>query len=132
MSDFVGSGLAFPMRLDASGWVALVSDSVEIEESIQLILGTAYGERPMRPEFGSGIHEHVFAPADGTTAGLIAKDVRASLRRWEPRIDVERVTVSVDDMDAPRLLIDIEYVIRASNDHRNLVFPFYTIPEEGP
>jgi hypothetical protein len=132
MSDFIGAGVAFPMRLDASGWVALATDTPEIEESIHLILGPALGERPLRPEFGCGIHHHVFAPADGTTAGLVARDVRVALRRWEPRVEVTDITVSVDDTEGPRLLIDIEYEVRGSNDRRNLVFPFYTIPEEGP
>ncbi|MDJ0770652.1 MAG: GPW/gp25 family protein [Ilumatobacter sp.] len=131
MSDtFVGRGWAFPMRIDASGGIAMVSDDREIEESIRLILGTALGERPMRPEFGCRIHQHVFGSADATTAGLIAYEVRASLRRWEPRIDVTDVDVGFDD-DRPSIVyIDIAYRIRSTNDPRNLVFPFYSIPGE--
>ncbi|MGH9196083.1 MAG: GPW/gp25 family protein, partial [Acidimicrobiia bacterium] len=86
--EFVGSGWAFPLKADTRGGIALVSREREIEEAIHLILGTAYGERPMRPEFGCGIHDYVFAPADATTAGRIAHEVKQSLRRWEPRIDV--------------------------------------------
>jgi uncharacterized protein len=130
-SGFVGSGLAFPMRFDPTGAVALVDGTREIEESIHLILGTAPGERPMRPEFGCGIHEYVFAEADDTTAGLLAYEVRRALARWEPRIDVASVEVTVaPDSGASALLIDIGYVVRGTNDPRNLVFPFYVIPEE--
>jgi phage baseplate assembly protein W len=130
MSDFIGSGIAFPLRLDASGSVALVRRETEIEEAIHLVLGTAYGERPLRPEFGCGIHDYVFAPADGTTAGLVAHEVRAALRRWEPRIDLVDVRVSVEgDATFPYLLIEVEYAVKGTNDQRNLVFPFYTIPE---
>ena len=128
--SFVGAGLAFPLRLDPAGAVALVRDQREIEESIHLILGTAYGERPMRPEFGCGIHDHVFAEADGATAGLVARDVRTSLQRWEPRVDVIAVDVTVDDVERNRLWIDIVYSLRDTNDPRNLVFPFYVIPGE--
>jgi hypothetical protein len=128
--EFVGSGWAFPLRTDATGGVALVSRDREIEEAIRLILGTAYGERPMRPEFGCGIHEYVFAPADDSTAGRIGFEVRASLERWEPRIDVIDVIVTVDGMERSILYIDIHYQIRGSNDPRNLVFPFYVIPEQ--
>ena len=131
MADtFIGAGLAFPMRLDPAGGLALVRDSREIEEAIHLIIGTAYGERPMRPEFGCGIHEYVFAEADGATAGLIAHEVRSSLLRWEPRIDVVKVDVTVDEIERNRLLIDVVYSLRDTNDVRNLVFPFYVIPEE--
>jgi uncharacterized protein len=130
-SEFVGRGWAFPIRTDATGSIALVSGERELVESIRLILGTAYGERPMRPEFGCGIHEFVFAPSDATTAGRIAHEVRASLRRWEPRIEVLNVEVSPGDEDRSTLYIDVKYQERATNDPRNLVFPFYLIPEEG-
>ncbi len=128
--EFIGSGWAFPLRVDATGGIALVSRLQEIEESIRLILGTAPGERPMRPEFGCRIHDEVFAEADAATAGRIASDVRAALRRWEPRIEVQDVTVTFDADDASVLYIDIRYTARAGNDPRNLVFPFYTIPRE--
>jgi phage baseplate assembly protein W len=95
-----------------------------------LILGTAFGERPMRPEFGCGIHDYIFAPTDATTGGRIAYEVRASLRRWEPRIDVVDVVVGVAADDAALLYIDVRYTVTNSNDPRNLVFPFYVIPAE--
>jgi Bacteriophage baseplate protein W len=128
--EFVGSGLAFPIRVDLTGKVALVAGEREIEQSIALILGTIPGERPMRPEFGCRIHEYVFAPADATTAGLIAYEVRQSLLRWEPRIDVTDIIVTPAPYDAGSLLVDLRYSIRSTNDPRNLVFPFYVIPDE--
>jgi uncharacterized protein len=129
--EFIGRGWAFPLRTDATGGIALVAREREIEEAIRLILGTAPGERPMRPEFGCRIHEHVFSSADGTTASAIAAEVKAALRRWEPRIDVEDVLVSFDARDAAVMYIDIRYAVRRTNDRRNLVFPFYVIPGGG-
>ena len=129
---FIGSGLAFPLRTDATAGIALVSGDREIVESIRLILGTAPGERPMRPEFGCAIHEFVFAPADAATAGQIAYEVRIALERWEPRIVLEDVRVDFGAADVGTLLIDVRYRLRASNDPRNLVFPFYVIPSHEP
>jgi phage baseplate assembly protein W len=128
--DFVGAGWAFPLATDASGGVALVAREREIEEAIRLILATSPGERPMRPEFGCRVHEHVFAPINASTAGAIASDVRYALEMWEPRITVLDVLVSFDQADLGTLYIDIHYSIRGVNDPRNLVFPFYVIPEE--
>lgn len=129
MSDeFIGRGWAFPLRTDATGGIALVSREKEIEEAIRLILGTAPGERPMRPEFGCRINEYVFASADGGTANAIAAEVKHALRRWEPRIDVQDVVVTFDARESTTLYIDIRYAIRRTNDRRNLVFPFYVIP----
>ncbi|MFJ4848293.1 GPW/gp25 family protein [Streptomyces sp. NPDC088733] len=126
--QFIGAGWAFPARTDATGSVALVVREREIEESIRLILATAPGERPMRPLFGCGIHDYVFAPADAATAGRIAYEVRVALERWELRVDLVDVTVTFDGVDSGTLYIDLRYALRGTNDPRNLVFPFYVIP----
>ncbi|MDH6137747.1 phage baseplate assembly protein W [Kitasatospora sp. MAA4] len=126
--QFVGSGWAFPLRIGATGGIALVAREQELTESIRLILATAPGERPMRPEFGCAIHDHVFAPADEDTAGLIGYEVRRALDRWEPRIDVAEVAVAFDAHERGTLYIDIRYTVRGTNSPRNLVFPFYVIP----
>jgi phage baseplate assembly protein W len=128
--EFIGAGFAFPLRTDTAGGIALVRREQELEESMRLILGTALGERPMRPEFGCGLHEYVFAPADATTAGKIAAEVHKALTRWEPRVDIEDVDVAASPERAETLYIDIRYSIRGTNDPRNLVFPFYLIPAE--
>lgn len=130
--EFVGAGWSFPARVDATGRIALSRHEREIEESIHLVLATAKGERPMRPEFGCGVHDYVFAPADATTAGSIAEAVRIALEWWEPRIDLVDVVVRLDRAPEGVLLIEIHYTIRGTNDPRNLVFPFYTIPSERP
>jgi phage baseplate assembly protein W len=127
---FIGKGWAFPVRTDATGGIALVSKDQEIEEAIRLILGTAPGERPMRPEFGCRIHYYVFASADATTAGLLESEVKQALARWEPRIQVLDVDVTFDMDNVATAYIDITYRVRSSNDPRNLVFPFYSIPAE--
>jgi phage baseplate assembly protein W len=127
--DFIGAGWSYPLGTDATGGVALVTREREIEQAIRLILGTARGERPMRPEFGCRIHDHVFGPANSATAGQIAYDVREALERWEPRIEVSEVDVSFDAIESGTLYIDVGYEIRGLNDPRNLVFPFYVIPE---
>ena len=128
MTEIIGSGLAFPLQVDRRGGIALARDETDVEQAIELILATAPGERPMRPEFGCRIHEYVFASADGSTANAIGAEVRAALQRWEPRIDVQDVVVSFDARDDTTLYIDIRYSIKATNDRRNLVFPFYVIP----
>lgn len=129
--QLIGRGWAFPLGVAAGGGVALVGREDELEQSIYLILGTAYGERPMRPEFGCGIHEYVFEPANHETAQHIAREVRASLLRWEPRIDVGSVQVDFDAEDPSTLYIDITYSAKDETDPRSLVFPFYLIrPEE--
>jgi phage baseplate assembly protein W len=129
--EFIGRGWAFPVATDATGGIRLVGGETEIEQSIRLILSTAPGERPMRPEFGCAIHNYVFDPADARTSARMAFAVREALRRWEPRVDVLDVRVGRHPTEPEALLLDIRYTTSDSNDPRNLVFPFYVIPGEG-
>ena len=128
--QFIGRGWAFPPRTDATGSIALVGGDREIEEAIRVVLGTSPGERPMRPEFGCALGEYVFAPADAGTAGQLSYEVRLALERWEPRIEVADVAVRFDGADDGVLYIYISYAVRGTNDPRNLVSPFYSIPPE--
>lgn len=109
----------------------LVHQEDDVREAIQMILMTRKGERPMRPEFGSELHTLVFAPNDAQTAGLARRYVQEALIRWEPRIDVLEVEARHDEKTGTRLLISIRYRLIATNDERNLVFPYYHIPGEG-
>jgi len=128
--QFIGRGWQYPMAVNAGGGIALSDGDAKLEQAIRLILGTAKGERPMRPEFGCGIHDYVFAPANITTAGKVSYEVKTALARWEPRIDVRDVVVTFDRVDRGCLYIDVQYSKKGSYDRRNLVFPFYVIPEE--
>ncbi|MFN2588666.1 MAG: GPW/gp25 family protein [Actinomycetota bacterium] len=129
-ADFVGSGWAFPVRTSPTGGIALSAGAREIEESIRIIVSTAHGERPMRPDFGCRIHDYVFSPASPGTIGRIRQEVRESLARWEPRVDLHDVDVALDPDRATTLLVQVSYSVRGTNDPRNLVFPFYVLPPE--
>ncbi|MGH2533458.1 MAG: GPW/gp25 family protein [Thermomicrobiales bacterium] len=129
--DIIGQGWAFPVRPDVRGRLAMTTTTTEtIERAIRLILQTVKGERVMRPEFGSDLHLLTFASNDATTVGQADYYVRQALARWEPRVTVEKVSVSWSGMQRGLMLIEIEYLVKATNDRRNLVYPFYAIPEE--
>jgi len=87
----------------------------------------------MRPTFGCGVHDLVFASNNPTTHGLIRFHVLEALNLWEPRIDVteDGVRVRIDEDEPSRVLVDIAYTLRATNQRRNLVYPFYLIPGEN-
>jgi len=88
-------------------------------------LGTAPGERVMRPDFGCGIHDLVFAVNSAGTAGRVASLVREALLRWEPRVDVLDVDAAADSAQPNLLLVKIDYQVRTTNSRFNLVYPFY-------
>jgi len=118
------------MRIASGGGIALADGSAGIDGSIKMILGTALGERVMRPEFGCAIWDLLFAPVNANTMGLMAQSVRDALGRWEPRVELEQVTPIPESEDPARIRIEITYVVKSTNDRRNLVYPFYVIPSE--
>ena len=123
---FLGTGWAFPLGYEPAQGIRLSDDGATlIRQSIGLILGTAPGERVMRPDFGCGIHDIVFDVNDIGTAGRVSRSVREALARWEPRIDVLDVYAAPDPEDRRRLLIEINYQVRSTNSRFNLVYPFY-------
>ena len=120
---FLGVGWSFPLAFE-NGRVKLAAYEESVHQAIWIILGTALGERVMRPDFGCGIHDLVFGLSNATTSGLIAYEVRQALLRWETRIEVLDVRVTPDET-GERLLVDIDYQVRATNSRYNLVYPFY-------
>ncbi len=123
---FLGRGWAMPVSLDPrTGLVASVAYEEDIRQSILIILETAPGERVMRPSFGCGIHELVFAATDSTTLQRVRSTVEEALRRCEARIEVLNVNVDAAATFQGELLVEIEYRIRKTNQLGNLVFPFY-------
>jgi hypothetical protein len=124
-NPFLGVGTGFPLALDPkTGGLARAEYEESIRQSILVILGTAKGERAMRPDFGCGIHDLVFANVNTATIGRIIREVHESLLRLEPRIDVVQVDATPGDTNNV-LLIDIDYAVRATNTSFNLVYPFY-------
>lgn len=127
--EIVGRGWAFPLGIGVQGGLVLTHERNEINQAIHIILTTSIGERVMRPTFGSHLPELMFEPITMQTLNLATQYVEEALGMWEPRIVVTGVTAVADEARNGRILIDIEYEVKRTNDKRSLVFPFYTIPE---
>ncbi|MBP8110277.1 MAG: GPW/gp25 family protein [Caldilineaceae bacterium] len=128
---YLGKGLAFPLQINARGDIAMTAGEEDIRQAIRIILGTAPGERVMRPEFGCRIHELIFAPINATTEGVIVKYVEEALGQWEPRIAVGQVNVYPSPTQDGALLIEIFYQIKANHDERSIIYPFFLVDEES-
>jgi Bacteriophage baseplate protein W len=121
---FLGKGWQFPVALDKGGALVVAEYEESVRQSIWVILGTAKGERIMRPDFGCGIYDMVFGVNSSTAASEAAEEVRDALVSFEPRIDVLGVEVAPGG-DGEVLYVSIDYQIRATNTVFNLVYPFY-------
>jgi len=127
--EFFGRGISYPLRVGGTGGIVQSVGAAKVEEAIRVILGTQYGERVMRPAFGCNLQSLMFAPNNTTTAHLARFYVEEGLKMWEPRIEVLQVTVD-NDLAQGVLLIQIEYRLRATQDVRSLVYPFYLDSQE--
>ncbi len=129
--EFMGAGWKFPVRVGPDRKIALSRAEEDIREAILIILHTAKGERVMRPDFGCGINELVFEPLNQVTFNRVETTVREALLHYEPRIDVTSVYVSeaVENAEKGKLQVNIEYSVKSTNGHYNLVYDFYL--EEG-
>lgn len=126
--EFLGKGWKFPICLDESGKLTKIKMSQledDVREAIGIILGTSKGERIMHSDFGCGVQDLIFAPLNTATMGMIKDSVKSALVMWEPRIDVKNIDVSVDETEESKVLISIDYNVRAVNNEFNLVYPFY-------
>jgi phage baseplate assembly protein W len=123
---FLGVGWGFPVK-PVGGRLQYASYEDDVEQAIQIILLTDRGERPMLPQFGGGLRDFVFEPNSTVTHRAIEHVVRDALRDWEPRITIDRVAVT-PDLDQPNLLlIQVDYVVRATNSFYNRVYAFYLL-----
>jgi phage baseplate assembly protein W len=120
---FLGRGWRFPVGLE-TGKIATVEYEEAVRQSMGIVLGTAKGERVMRPDFGCGIYDLVFGVNDANTAARVAHAVREALLFFEPRIDVIDVDVRREN-DGTVMLISVDYQVRATDNVFNLVYPFY-------
>jgi len=121
---FLGVGWGFPLTLDGLGFFNHAEYEESVRQSIWIILGTAKGERVMRPDFGCGIYDLVFEINSASTAGRVTHAIRQALLLFEPRIDVLDIGVQAAE-GGEVLLISIDYEVRATNNAFNLVYPFY-------
>ena len=123
---FLGIGWSFPPSFDnRSGTNKMVSDAEDIAQSLRLILLTAYGERIMRPEFGSNLFNTIFGSINSLTINKISRYINQSVLEFEPRVTLNNVEIDQDVVHDGKLNIKLDYTIRTINVRTNIVFPFY-------
>ncbi|MBS0473215.1 MAG: GPW/gp25 family protein [Proteobacteria bacterium] len=134
---FLGTGWSFPptfARNTAS--VVMLSDVEDIKASLWILFSTSLGERIMLATYGTSLWQKVFAALTTTMANDIRTLIARAILEWEPRIDVERVTVQQIDPLQGRLDITVDFMVRQTNIRSNLVYPFYlqeaTLPPPPP
>jgi phage baseplate assembly protein W len=124
-SEFLGAGIAFPLQVNEDGLIAMNALEHHVRQSILVILQTAKGERVMRPDFGARLSDLTFEPVTQATITLAEHYVKEALTRFEPRIVVSKVKITVNRQQPDHLFIELDYRVRSTDTTFNLVYPFY-------
>lgn len=125
-SRFLGRGWSFPPRFDiGKKEVVMLEGEDDIRSSIEILLSTELGERVLRPSFGWKRDRWLFESLTTTSATAIQKEIEDALVFFEPRIDLNSVSLSSGQKNSGMLEIVVDYTVRSTNTRNNLVFPFY-------
>ena len=123
---FIGSGWSFPPRFSPQArQVAMTTDEADIEASLKILLGTSAGERILHPTYGLNPRELLFEPMTTTMQTLFKDRVRTNILVYEPRIEILSLELDTSVLIEGKLLLRLEYAVRATNSRFNLVYPFY-------
>lgn len=126
--SFLGRGWSFPVTFNRSlGKVNMVSDEIDIRQSLQIYLATRRGERLLRLAYGSIMHEYMFDRATSGNLNFLCSTLEIDLRVYEPRIIVNRVDVDSQKINDGLVHFMIDYEIQSTNVRDNIVYPFYIL-----
>ncbi len=125
--EILGTGWEFPPRFEiATNTVGMLSGQEDVENSIRVIIETKLGERVLRNQFGSEIHDLLFEPLNSNMRTYMASSLKETLTLNEPRITVLSVNLEQRDPTLGRVDITVNYETIGSRTTNNLVLPFYT------
>lgn len=91
-------------------------------QSVADILTTPIGSRVMRREYGSQLPDLIDWPLNSATRLQAYAATAMALMRWEPRIRLSRVQLSLGDV-AGQAILDLEGTLTDSNEPLSLRVP---------
>lgn len=124
--DFLGVGWSFPPVFNKpTGSVEMAGKETDIEQSLHILLTTTIGERVMQPKYGCNMNTLVFEPLNTTIKTIMIDKIKTAILFFEPRIDAKKISLNMINELEGEVLIEISYVVRATNSRYNFVFPYY-------
>ncbi|KUO71049.1 MAG: baseplate protein [Desulfosporosinus sp. BRH_c37] len=129
---FLGRGFKFPISVDKqTGKIAMVEHEEDIREALGIILKTNVGERVMQIEFGSTAGNYVFSVNGLENVASFESEILRALEQFEPRIKDTKVEINNHNGDKNIVIVNIQYVVRTTNNQFNMVYPFYILEGAG-
>lgn len=125
-NDFLGRGWSFPPEFNVKAQSVEMTDKVDdIYKSLEILLSTRVGERIMQPKYGCNMDELIFESLDTATKTIIIDKIKTAILYFEPRIDIKKIDLNINNESEGIIILEIEYVVRATNSRFNFVYPYY-------
>ena len=125
-NDFLGRGWSFPPTFTITSQSVEMTEKVDdIYKSLEILLSTRVGERVMQPKYGCNLDELIFESLDTATKTIIIDKIKTAILYFEPRIDAKKIELNTDNELEGIIVLEIEYVVRATNSRFNFVYPYY-------
>ncbi len=126
INNFLGRGWSFPPEFNITAQSVEMTEKVDdIYKSLEILLSTRVGERIMQPKFGCNMDELIFESLDTATKTIIIDKIKTAILYFEPRIDAKKIELNTDNELEGIIVLEIEYVVRATNSRFNFVYPYY-------
>lgn len=112
--------IAYPFQFDGGGVTARSDANRYARDLIEQLLITAPGERVMRPDFGGGLHQLVFAPNSETLAVAVDLSIQGAINQWLGDV-VQASKVTVERVEEA-LHVTVQYTVRATRESVTATF----------
>jgi len=123
---FLGKGWAFPPSFNKdSNNIEMVSQYLDIKQSLEIYFNTKLGERIMRPDYGCVIHNHLFDRLDQSVLDVLSFELTQNIGIIEPRIKVDKINVNMISPNDGLIEVVVDYTVIITNVRDNIVYPFY-------
>lgn len=129
--SFLGTGWSFPPRFEKHTGIVMVSDEMDIAESLHILMSTSLQERVMIPSYGSSLTSYLFQPISASQTFLIQEMLTSAITKFEPRIILKSVTLDQSNYMDGEIKVLVDYVVRKTNNRFNQVFPYYQVEGTG-
>jgi Bacteriophage baseplate protein W len=115
-------GFAFPFQIAANGAVVTATGTDKLKNNVIHILLTAIGQRVMRRDYGGGLRQLLHDPKNDALRAIVQYQVAKAIGTYEPRVLVQSVNVTQDELQGG-LTIAVIFTVRRTRQAQQVSVP---------
>jgi phage baseplate assembly protein W len=98
-------GIDFPFRRSRTGSFFGMTETTdkEIRANLLHLILSRKGTRYYLPDFGTRLYEFIFEPNDSITFKMIEDEIRTTVKKFIPNLDITEIRITQADQDTEEL-----------------------------